>query len=266
MRTTLTEIKENNMSENNMNLNGLTPNEHNPRTVTTENLEKLKESLLEYGDISGVVYNRKTKRLVCGHQRRAALGLKDGESDVDLLNRCEIICKYRDKVDKFGTLGEGVIVSPEGIRLNYREVRWDEAVERVVMLVANNHAGAWDKKKLIDNLQLIQEKLPEVSTEGMMFEQGQMEKLLKGVELSVDVAEFEETSLTSPMTAENVQLLPSQVRMIQLFFNVETQPEFLNICKALQFSLGKENITDTVLEAVKIAQKTINKGIEDETL
>jgi len=45
----------------------------------------------------------------------------------------------------------------------------------------------------------------------------------------------------------------SQVRMIQLFLDGETQPEFLNMCLKLQDSYGTLNLTDTVMEAVREA-------------
>lgn len=45
----------------------------------------------------------------------------------------------------------------------------------------------------------------------------------------------------------------SQVRMVQLFLDSETQPEFMKKCNWLQEKLGKTNLTDTVLEVVRDA-------------
>lgn len=45
----------------------------------------------------------------------------------------------------------------------------------------------------------------------------------------------------------------SYIRMVQLFLTTETQPEFLNLVKALGRKLEQTTITDTVMEAVRYA-------------
>jgi hypothetical protein len=67
----------------------LRPDELNPRQITPEQQERLKKSLAAYGDISGVVFNRRTRKLVGGHQRTALFG-----------DDCPIEAKYLDKPDK----------------------------------------------------------------------------------------------------------------------------------------------------------------------
>jgi len=42
---------------------------YNPRTITDEQLKMLNKSLQTFGDLSGIVYNRRTGNLVGGHQR-----------------------------------------------------------------------------------------------------------------------------------------------------------------------------------------------------
>jgi len=46
---------------------------YNPREITQEALEGLGHSLEEFGDISGIVWNKRTGHLVAGHQRVEAL-------------------------------------------------------------------------------------------------------------------------------------------------------------------------------------------------
>ncbi len=46
---------------------------YNPRVISDSALDGLKESIGEFGDISGVVWNKRTGNLVCGHQRLRAL-------------------------------------------------------------------------------------------------------------------------------------------------------------------------------------------------
>ncbi len=52
-----------------MNIMDLKPAEYNPRTISDDQLERLKKSLEEFGDLSGIVFNRQTGNLVGGHQR-----------------------------------------------------------------------------------------------------------------------------------------------------------------------------------------------------
>lgn len=48
----------------------------------------------------------------------------------------------------------------------------------------------------------------------------------------------------------------AQVRMVQLFFNDETHPEFLEKANALMGSFGKDNLTDTIMEALREAHRS----------
>jgi len=43
--------------------------EHNPRKMGKDEFKLLSSSLDEFGDLSGVIFNRKTNNLVGGHQR-----------------------------------------------------------------------------------------------------------------------------------------------------------------------------------------------------
>lgn len=47
----------------------LQPAPYNPRKISPEGLENLAASLREFGDLSGIVRNVRTDRLVGGHQR-----------------------------------------------------------------------------------------------------------------------------------------------------------------------------------------------------
>ncbi len=46
----------------------LRPAHYNPREITAEAAEGLRHSLVEFGDISGIVWNQRTGNLVCGHR------------------------------------------------------------------------------------------------------------------------------------------------------------------------------------------------------
>ena len=54
-------------------LSDLEPHPRNPREITDAALAGLGASIAEYGDLSGIVWNKRNGKLVCGHQRIKAL-------------------------------------------------------------------------------------------------------------------------------------------------------------------------------------------------
>lgn len=120
-----------------MKLKDLQPNARNPRTITDAKLTQLKKSLATLGDLSGIVYNRKSKTLVGGHQR-----LKVFSPDTDIT-----ITKKFAKPSKLGTVAEGYF-EHNGERVQYREVYWSDAMEKAANIAANKGAGSWDNEIL----------------------------------------------------------------------------------------------------------------------
>ena len=47
----------------------LSPAPYNPRKISERAQNALSKSLGDFGDISGIVWNKRTGNLVCGHQR-----------------------------------------------------------------------------------------------------------------------------------------------------------------------------------------------------
>lgn len=112
---------------------------YNPRTITKERLGKLGDSLSTFGDLSGVVFNIKTKTLVSGHQRLETV--RDVET--------KIVQKAHK--DKLGTVATGYIEAKTKkglIRIPYRAVDWDLNREKAANIAANAHGGNFDKDKL----------------------------------------------------------------------------------------------------------------------
>jgi hypothetical protein len=120
-----------------MKIKDLKPNVKNPRRITPKKLEMLKKSLHEFGDLSGFVYNRRTKTLISGHQRQKALPM-----DVSI----KIEKKY-DQPSRTGTVAEGY-VEHGGERFKYREVDVDKDWETAALIAANKHQGEWDRDLL----------------------------------------------------------------------------------------------------------------------
>lgn len=112
----------------------LTHFEGNPRAMTPEAQDRLRRSMEKFGDLSGVIYNRRTERLVGGHQRQSHL---PEDAEITLLE------EY-DEPNEVGTVAIGWI-EVEGERWGYREVDVPESREKAMNVAANRHGeGAWD--------------------------------------------------------------------------------------------------------------------------
>lgn len=153
-------------------LKDLEANPKNPRKITEEKLKALKKTVTEFGDLSGIVYNRKTKLLVGAHQRVKIL-----PPDAEI----HFTKKY-DKPTRVGTVAIGYVLY-NGERFSYREVFWDAVKEKAANIAANKGGGEWDNE-------LLSEWMREISDFGIdldltMFDENERADLL------VDPAAFE---------------------------------------------------------------------------
>ena len=112
-----------------MKLSDLSPHPGNPRKITDKKLKMLEKSLKEFGDLSGVIFNKQTGRLVGGHQR-----LKVIPKDVEIISETE---------------DHGYFLL-NGDRFQVRFVNWDETKEKAANIAANQHGGDWDFPILTD--------------------------------------------------------------------------------------------------------------------
>lgn len=114
---------------------------NNPRKISDKQIGDLKHSLETLGDLSGIVVNIPTGEIIGGNQR----------SKIIDLDKCEIL---KSKIVTFkepnqqGTLRQGLIKTPGGNLLNYREVQWDEEQCRIANIAANKMGGDWDFETL----------------------------------------------------------------------------------------------------------------------
>lgn len=79
-------------------------------------------------------------------------------------------------------------------------------------------------------------------------------KEVKDLSLNIDEGEEEEEILPS-----DIGLVPSHVRMVQLFLNTETLPEFEEMVQALSQKYKTQSLTDTVLECLRRASRKSQK-------
>lgn len=133
-----------------MRVKDLKPNAKNPRKISDQKLGALKKSLAKFGDLSGFVYNRRSKTLVSGHQRQKSLP-QDAKIVIEVKH---------DVPTRAMTVAEGYVLI-EGERFNYREVDADPTWEMEALLAANKHSGEWDK----DLLKLAIADLPDLNLE-----------------------------------------------------------------------------------------------------
>lgn len=124
----------------NLTLKDLKPAPYNPRTIDDLSMDALKTSLHEFGDISGIVWNKRTGHLVCGHQRLEAL---------------------KQKYPKLSMKGNSLLAGRK--RFDVRVVDWDEKKEKAANVAANNPllAGIFTDE-LEDLLKEIEGDLPEL--------------------------------------------------------------------------------------------------------
>lgn len=129
-------------SKNPKHINDLKGASYNPRYITDKKLKALTKSMEEFGDLSGVVFNRTTGVLVSGHQRIKSIKGKSSK-----------ISKSVVKKDRQGTVALGTIDVKEDdgtiTKIPYREVEWDNKLHEMAANVsANASGGDFDQAKL----------------------------------------------------------------------------------------------------------------------
>ena len=116
--------------------------EYNPRMITDRRLDNMGDSYERFGDLSGIVFNRRSGKLVSGHQRIANIEKRGYPTAV----------KTNPTKDDHGTVEEGVLAvkTDKGvIRIPMRVVDWeDQKAEMAANVAANAHGGQFDKQKL----------------------------------------------------------------------------------------------------------------------
>ena len=118
-------------------VNDINPAKYNPRKMNDESRRGLKNSMEKFKDISGIVYNKRTKTLIGGHQRWGELREKYGTN-----------LKINHVKDEFFSIDDSVSNNFTGYLI--RIVDWDKSEEKVANITANTHtiAGEWDLEVL----------------------------------------------------------------------------------------------------------------------
>jgi DNA modification methylase len=114
-------------------LAGLKVDPENPRKISKAALAGLQTSMGKFGDLSGIVFNRRTGELVAGHQR--VDGLRKRHGDLPVHHEGE-----QAWIDVPGDLKANPPIRPH--RFHIRIVDWDRETQRMANITANNQAIA----------------------------------------------------------------------------------------------------------------------------
>ena len=125
------------MADQKITINDIQEDPENPRHISNEALDKLKDSMRLFDDIAGIVWNRRTKQLVAGHQRMKIIRSENSNIDLD---------EVRDEKGVLKTLK--IKNTPYEIRV----VDWPEKKQKAANIIANSPQiqGIFDVNKLID--------------------------------------------------------------------------------------------------------------------
>ena len=172
-----------------MKIKDLKPAEYNPRKISDEQLQRLKKSLLEFGDLSGIVFNRQTGNVIGGHQR-----LKCLPPDA------KIEKKTLKEPSPTGTTATGTITI-DGERFIYREVDWSKEKEKQANIAANKHGGEWDDEKLSELLKELS-AIPDFDPDLIGFDTKEIGEILSQLagEGLIDDDEVPEVDTPEPIT------------------------------------------------------------------
>lgn len=165
-----------------MKVSDLKANTSNPRKMDAKSRGALQKSLEKFGDLNCIVFNRRTKSLIGGHQRTKSF---PPETTV------KIEKKY-DSPNHCMTVAEGYI-EVAGERFKYREVEASEKWETEAMLAANRHSGEWDNELLRLNFS----NFPDLDLELTGFSLDEMD------DLGVNIAPIDPSLLLNQGAGEN---------------------------------------------------------------
>jgi hypothetical protein len=117
----------------------LKPDPANPNRMDAEDKARMAKSLAEFGDLSGVILNRRTGLLIGGHQR------------ADVLAGADIQTEELSKPDPDGTVARGWLVHL-GRRYAVRVVDWSENKAHMALLAANRYGRVETTAGMVINL------------------------------------------------------------------------------------------------------------------
>ena len=190
------------------------PYKNNPREIPMESVQKVMNSIKEFGNNQPIVVDNDNV-IVVGHTRWKAL-------------------KQLGKAKAYVVKKE----FPKGQAMAYR-----------IMDNRSGEESKWSNKLLATELNILKDDNFDLQLTG--FNLTELENLANDKELgfvqnSKDLKENFNVDFPDGMEV-------THVKMVQLFLNTETEKDFKLWCQELQTQLGTDNLTDTVYTVVKNA-------------
>jgi hypothetical protein len=200
----------------------LVPDDENPRTHDSRNLDAIRESLTEHGQVEPLVVQKSTMRVIAGNGRMEALKtMGHTQASVVLL----------DVDDK-------------------------QARKLSIALNRTGELAGWDEGTLASHLKALSELDFDFSPVSIGFSEQEMEELLASFSGDIDKLGLEPPGIDEdgnplPPGTQPADMPTSGVRMVQLFLDETTAPKFQMWVRGLAETYGTDNITDTVYRAVQ---------------
>ena len=135
-----------------------------------------------------------------------------------------------------------------------KDFNQNEAMAYRIMDNRSGEGSKWEKELLKNEINILRDKDFNLDLTGLTFDE---------IEKFTDTSPiFEPTNdIIADINTEEITAPISTVKMVQLFFNDETEKKFRAMVKELETEYNKDNITDTVFA---IAEREF-KNYKDET-
>jgi hypothetical protein len=221
-------------------IDSLVPDPENPRTHDERNLQAIKASLQEHGQVEPLLVQKSTNMVIAGNGRMQAMKLL-GWSE------CHV-----------------VIVDVDDI----------QARKLSIQLNRSGELAGWDEATLTKHLQDLGE-LAAFDVEAMGFDSSELEQLVAayGEEtIALGMEPPPPSNVPKPPNAQGGEkpalgdgttapapMPTSGVRMVQLFLNDETIDPFHLAVRKLAKQWNTDNVTDTVQQAVLRAAENLEE-------
>lgn len=208
-----------------MNLDQLVPDPANPRTHDARNLASIRASLEEHGQVEPLLVQSGTNMVIAGNGRMQAM-------------------------KSMGWTEASVAVI---------DVSDTQARKLSIALNRSGELAGWDEEILATHLRELSELATEFDPTSLGFDLEEMDALvaaytdIEGLTPEpIPEAEPKEPKTDGPLPPGTAPspMPSSQAKVVQLFLDEDTHPEFQMAVRKLAKVHGTDNITDTVLRVV----------------
>lgn len=185
----------------------------NPRKISDEASAGLKASLRRFGDLSGIVFNRRTGELVAGHQRMKQIRAEYGDRDIEAIDEAAGLFGIRIDAEHF---------------FQVRVVDWTKAKQRAANVAANNTKIAGSFTSDLSNFLLSVEAELSAELPGVLEECLMVDLMAAGLDTTEAKADPEETETVEFEAGNNVEDPTLRFQVVVECRDEEHQVELLN--------------------------------------